>query len=73
METKRYYTIKMEGRAPVTLTYRVLAESPEEALNLIKIGSFSENPQIQLNRFQKIRGMVYLAGTSMLKFTKRFL
>lgn len=71
----KYYTVKLDVKTPVTLTFKVLAESPEEALKLITSGVMPvpvASPKIHLSKMQKLKAMVYDAGTSILRLTKNF-
>lgn len=75
MNKKQYYTVELEVLAPVILKYRVFAENPNEAVDLIKsANSFSllETPKPKLSNMKKIKAKVYKFGTSMLEFTKMF-
>jgi hypothetical protein len=71
---KQYYTIKMEVTAPVTLTYRILAENAEQALELVMKSPMTvpmvAPPKPVLNRMKKLKASVYLAGTSLVKLVK---
>lgn len=70
---KEYFTVKVEVLAPVTLTYRIYAESPEEAADMAvkQAGQkqFSQ-PIIGYGRMKSLKTMVYNAGTSMVRFVK---
>ena len=68
---KQFFDVKMEVMVPCTLTYRVLAETPEKALEMIKY----QNPrsvQYRLNLKRNIKALVYKAATVMLQFSKNF-
>lgn len=72
---KQYYTIEITGTAPVTLTYRVFAEDPQQALQSVEgviKTSFSSAPKINFSRFRKIQGKVFKLGTSMIEFMRNF-
>ena len=75
-ETKRYYLIKLEVIAPITLTYRVLAENPEEALEIVikkpNTTLQTSQPKFKFALMKKIKASIYLAGTSMIEFVKNF-
>ncbi len=70
---KLYYTIKLEVNAPVTLTYKILAESPEQAVDLIARSVLAEPPKVNIPRARKLKATVYQTGTSIIKFVKSFL
>lgn len=70
---KQFYTVKMEVSAPVLLTYRVYAESPEQAIELVQkqpFQSLSEAPKPFLSRMRKLKATVYAAGNSLIQLTK---
>lgn len=69
---KLYFTVVVEATAPLTLTYRVLAETPEQALELIKNAPMSVPPKPQLARAKKHKASVYASGTSIIKLTKNY-
>src|ERR1700743_414687 len=69
---KQYYNILLETLIPTTLTYRVLAESPEEALDMIKTAPLSGPPKLQFPKLKKIKASIFLSGTSIIKLTKNF-
>lgn len=69
---KHYYSVSLEALVPTTLTYRVLAETPEQALELIKNAPLATAPKLQLARLRKLKASVYLSGTSIIKLTKSF-
>jgi hypothetical protein len=66
------YDVKMEVTLPATIVYRVLAESPEEALELVK----KANPlsvKYLLKKKRDLKALVYDAGTTLVRFTKTYL
>ncbi len=70
---KRYYRVKVEGLAPVVINYRVLAESPEEAIEMTKKVDYSKMdgvPKPDLRRLKKSKSTAYLHGTSTVKGQK---
>lgn len=68
----QYYTIKVEAEAPVTLTYRVLASSPEEALEKLKYASLSEPPKPNLGKMRKKEAKVYKQNTLEIQASKKY-
>lgn len=69
----QYYTVKVETLAPVTLTYRIFAESPEQASDMaLKLGGQKQQtpPLINYGRIRALKAIVYSAGTSMIQFVK---
>jgi hypothetical protein len=69
---RQYYTVKLEVVAPMTLTYRVLAESPEQALELAAQAPLSQAPRPHLSKMKKLKASIYLAGTTLLQLIKNF-
>lgn len=69
---KRYYLVEVEALIPTILRYRVLAETAENALDLIKTAPLLEPPKQKLSKLKKLKASVYLFGTHMLKLTKKF-
>lgn len=67
---KLYYDVKVECMLPATLTYRVLAESPEQASELIK-GKAPNSVVHKLSGRKELSLKVYEAGSSMMRFMKR--
>jgi len=69
---KRYYTIELEAMVPATIRYRVLAESPEKALEQLDRTPPLERPKTKIVGMRKQVAKVYLWGTNMLQYLKRF-
>lgn len=72
---KQYFTVKVEGTAPVTLTYKILAEDPEEAsLIAVKLRGQKQTapPNISFAKLSNITAKIYKSGTSILELTKKF-
>lgn len=71
---KQYYTVKVEANVPVLLKYKVLAESPEEALKLsLKLHptqNLLDPPTFYWNRIKKIKSTVYILYSSVIKLVK---
>jgi hypothetical protein len=66
---KRYYDVKVECMLPAVLTYRVLAETPEQAAILSK-GMSPVGVKHKLAGKKELKLSVYEAGSSMLKYVK---
>lgn len=66
---KELFEVKIEALVPATITYVILASSPEEAINLIKKHS-PNNISYKLNNKRDIKYMVYNAGTVLLRLVK---
>jgi len=72
MDDLKYYTIKLEAFVPTEIEYRVLASNPEEALELIAKKAPNNRPKQRLSRMKKIKAQVYLAGTTIIKLSRKF-
>jgi hypothetical protein len=58
-EKKReLYKVKMEVMAPVELTFKVWAYSPEEAVQLANMSHIADKPKPILSRMRKVRASV---------------
>lgn len=66
---KKYYDVKVECMLPATLTFRILAESPEEASIMIK-NAHPIGVKHKLHGRKDLKLMVYDAGSNLLKFIK---
>lgn len=69
IKQKFYYDIRLECLLPSTLTYRVLAETPEQAIELIK----NQQPigvKYKLIGRKNLKLTVLDAGSTMIKFIK---
>lgn len=67
--TKRYFDIRVECTLPATITYRVLAETPEQAAALIKgTQPSSVKHKLALRRETKIT--VYESGSTIIRLIK---
>lgn len=69
---KKYFDIKVECMLPATLTYRVLAEDPEQAMDLIKRTQPTSVKHKLLGR-KELKLTVYDAGSSMIRLIKNLL
>jgi hypothetical protein len=72
IKAKFYYDVKVECMLPATLTYRVLAEDPQQAADLIK-GMSPVGVKHRIIGKKDIKLSVYKAGSSMLEFVKNLL
>lgn len=66
---KQYFEVRMEVMLPATLTYRVYAETPEEAIELIKHKA-PNTVKPRINGKKDLKIMVYNAGTSLIRLIK---
>lgn len=72
---KEYFTVKIETLAPVILTYKILAETPEEAAEIAakkKGQQMTAPPIILFAKLGKLKAKVYKSGTTLLHLTKNF-
>lgn len=68
---QKYYEVRIDATVPCTLMYRVLAKSPEEAVEKIaKLYPTSIKHNIKKKR--NIKATVYILGQSVIKFIKNF-
>ncbi len=72
IKPKFYYDVKVECMLPATVTYRVLAETPEQAAELIR-GASPVNVKHRLIGKKDIKLSVYDAGSTMLRWMKNIL
>jgi hypothetical protein len=72
IKDKHYYDVKVECMLPATLTFRVLAEDPIQAAELIK-GMSPVGVKHRLIGRKDHKLSVYEAGSSMLKWMKNLL
>ncbi len=68
----QFYTVKMEVMAPVILTYKVLAESPERALQKVNTSGVIRPPEPVMSRARKLKATVYKYGMLGVEFIKNF-
>ena len=72
---KQFYTVKLEVTAPVELTFRVFAESPEEAAEMVSkdpIPPLYCAPRPIIPRMKRIKATVYRAGTSIYDYIRNY-
>jgi hypothetical protein len=69
---KFYYDVKVECMLPAVLTYRVHAETPEQAAEMIK-GLSPNTVKHKLIGRKELKLMVYDAGSSMIRIIKNIL
>lgn len=69
---KYYYDVKVECMLPATITYRILAETPEQAAEMIK-GKSPNSVQHKLIGRRELMLKVYDSGSSMMRFMRKLL
>lgn len=67
---KYYYDVKVECMLPATLTYRILAETPEQASEMIK-GQQPNSVRHRLLGRKETMLRVYDSGSSMMRFMRK--
>jgi hypothetical protein len=67
---QQYYDVRVEALVPSILTYRILADDPQQAAELIK-GKQPNQVQPQLARRKELIAKVYPSGSSLLQHTKK--
>ena len=70
---KQLYTVKLEVIAPIELTYKVWAETPQQAVELINTGQMTAQPKPTLSRKRNIKATVYRYGYQMIEFVKKYI
>lgn len=70
---KKPYDVKLEVLMPTTITYRVMALDPQDAVKEIEknYGMQTATKQDRMRKI-KIKATVYQASTSMIKHTKNY-
>ncbi len=69
IKPKFYYDVKVECFLPATVTYKVLAENPEQAIELSKKMSPNAVHHKLIGR-RELKVTVYDAGSTMIRFIK---
>jgi len=69
---KQYFDVRVECMLPATLTYRVLAENPEQAAALIK-GQTPVSVKHRLIGRKELKLIVFNAGSVMIRYMKKLL
>jgi hypothetical protein len=69
---KKYYDVKIECLLPATLTWRILAETPEQATELVK-NQQPNGVKYRLIGRKETKLSVYEAGSSMIRFMKNLI
>lgn len=69
---KKYFDVRVEAMLPATLTYRVLAEDPEQASNMIK-NMAPNNVTHKLHGRKEFKLTVFDSGSTMIRFIKNLI
>jgi hypothetical protein len=68
---KKYFEVRVTALLPATLTYRILAESAEQAAEMVKRVSPNSVKHSLIGK-KDLKLMVYDAGSVILRFLKNF-
>lgn len=72
IKEKHYYDVKVESMIPAVLTFRVLAEDPQQAADMIKgMNPIGVKHRLVGRRDQKLT--VYEAGSSMIRWARNLI
>ena len=66
---KKWYDVKVEAKIPATLTYRIYAEDPLQATEMIKYHQ-PVAVKHKLSVIDKLKVTVYKMGCSVIEFSK---
>ena len=69
IKSKQYYDVRVECMLPATVTYRVLADDPQQAAELIK-GQSPISVKHRLIGKKDLKLTVYNAGSTMIQWMK---
>lgn len=72
VKPKFYYDIKIECLLPSTITYRVYAEDPQQAAEMISKHQSPIGVKYQLTKRRDLKLLVFDAGCSMLRWMKLY-
>lgn len=75
-QTKKYFEVKLEGMAPVILTYRIYAENEEEAYKIIDksphMAKLTSQPIIDMPRVRRRKISIKDLTTGLISFIRNF-
>lgn len=71
---KEYFDVKIDMMIPTTITYKILAEDAEQALEIANKTPPSPRHMtpVNISRGKKTKARVYMYGTSTIKHTKNY-
>lgn len=75
VKQKEYFTVRMEAIVPISISYRIFAENPEEAIDLARKLTAQQQigpPVIAWNRIKRLKATVYRFGNSLIQLTRSF-
>lgn len=69
-----YYTIRLEAMAPVTIVYRVQADSEEHALELLEAGQAKQSAptHVHYGRLRRLKATVTETASNLIKKVKNY-
>lgn len=73
---KQFYAVKLEVMAPVELQFRILAKSPQEALEQVEkfpLPPLSAPPKPSFPKMRRLKATVYRFGMSTIETVKNYL
>ena len=73
---KKYYSVRIEATAPISLSYRILADDAAQALEIIEKtphnAQMDRPPKPNLQRGRKGSATVYMYNSSSILLTKKY-
>lgn len=69
---KKWFDVRIECTVPATFSYRIFAENPEEAVQLVK-NKQPNSIQYRIPIRKEFKLTVYKAGTYMIEFVKNLM
>lgn len=72
---QEHFTVKLECLIPTTMTYKILAESPEQAIEKAEkniIANISQPPKQHFGKSKRLNATVYKAGYSNILSQKKY-
>jgi hypothetical protein len=70
---RQHYRVELDTLVPAVLTYKVLAETPEEALAMaLKLRGPSSPPSINISKARRLKAKVFRFGTVQIDLVKNF-
>src|SRR5271154_4571699 len=68
----KYYSIELEALVPATFKYRILANSPEEAAELILKAHPIQQPKLIFAGMKRLSAKIFDYGTRIIKYSKKY-
>lgn len=67
-----YYSIELDAMVPAKLKYRILANSPEEALEGISKAQPIQQPRLIFAAMKRVSAQIFNYGTRILRYSKKY-